>query len=139
MEMYCVGIIHTTASAYKFLTNTSHIRTKRNLSWKIKAPTRVQIFAWLTIHNKILTTVNLIKRGFNLPNMCRLCRVQQKMVPRLLKESTYTYDSPSRLHLANHGHKDTAKRSDISRCPAVLTHRELFEENWYHYYVCNLT
>jgi zinc-binding in reverse transcriptase len=87
---YNESCLFSTESAYKFLMNSPHKTVTHKLLWKVKAPSRVQIFAWLALHNKILTTNNLTKRDFQIPNMCHLCRVQQEIVQHLFQECAYT-------------------------------------------------
>jgi zinc-binding in reverse transcriptase len=50
----------------------------------------VQIFTCLVLHNKIQTTDNLTKRGFQISNMCHLGRAQQETVQHLFQECAYT-------------------------------------------------
>ena len=71
---------------------TPTARSLLNGIWKLKLPTRVQIFIWLMANNKILTVDNLMKRGFQFPSICYMCRNAAEMVQHLFKDWIYTDD-----------------------------------------------
>lgn len=73
-------------SAYLTMKNGPHIGSEVRRIWGVKAPHRFKIFAWLLIHNKILTTDNLKKRGYNLPGMCFMCRSADETVNHLFNK-----------------------------------------------------
>lgn len=55
----------TVSSFYNKMEQEPLIRNKISLIWKLKAPTRVAVFTWLMLQNKILTVDNLVRRGWN--------------------------------------------------------------------------
>jgi zinc-binding in reverse transcriptase len=46
----------------------------------------VQIFVWLMLHNKILTLNNLIRKGWQMSNICHMYRNQEERVNHLFHE-----------------------------------------------------
>jgi zinc-binding in reverse transcriptase len=80
----------TIKSCYMRLIQGPYIEMSQlNLIWKSGLPPRMEIFTWQMIQNKILTTDNLVKRGWLIPNICHLCRQQEESVQ---------YYSQSRAH-----------------------------------------
>jgi zinc-binding in reverse transcriptase len=80
----------TTADTYKFLHESPHIQVQHGQLWKLKAPPRVQIFLWLATRNRILTIDNLVRTGWQLPNMCYLCRAHQESVQHIFHQCSFT-------------------------------------------------
>lgn len=76
----------TTSSLYNFVKVAPYIKTDMQNIWKIKVPPQVQFFAWLMLRNSILTTDNLIKRGWQIPNICHICKEQAESVHHLFSE-----------------------------------------------------
>ena len=60
-------------SLYRSLTATSNESFPWNIIWRSWAPMRVSFFAWEASWNIILTTDQLKRRGWILPNRCYLC------------------------------------------------------------------
>lgn len=44
---------------------------------------KINFFWWTSIHGKILTIDNLVKRGFQFPNWCTLCRREEETIYHL--------------------------------------------------------
>jgi zinc-binding in reverse transcriptase len=80
---YAISLF-TTKSAYKFISHTTY--TKLAFDLEIKAPLRVVIFSWLLLNNRLLSTNNLIKRGWILPSMCYLCRQHQESASHIFTQ-----------------------------------------------------
>ena len=51
--------------------------------WKSWAPVRVGFFAWEAPWNRVLTTDQLKRRGWNMPNRCFLCKEEEETNDRL--------------------------------------------------------
>ena len=60
-------------SLYRSLTSTSSEPFPWSIIWRSWAPIRVSFFAWKASWNIILTTDQLKRRGWILPNRCYLC------------------------------------------------------------------
>ena len=60
-------------SCYNILNDGGLISAFRTNIWKSIAPLKVKIFSWLVFHGKILSQVNLIKRGWTGPLYCDIC------------------------------------------------------------------
>lgn len=80
----------TVKTFYDAMEQGPYIQQKIYKIWKLKAPTRVTIFTWLMIRNKILTVDNLVKRGWNMVNRCCLCKSQEETVHHLFADCNYT-------------------------------------------------
>lgn len=80
----------TVQSAYYNLKNVPTINSPVHKIWKLKAPPRFKIFAWMLIHNKVLTAENLKKRGYNLAGICYMCRQQDETIQHLFNRCTHT-------------------------------------------------
>lgn len=82
-----------------------------NRIWKIKAPPRVKIFIWIMLRNKILTMDNLIKRGWQTPNRCILCKQAAESVQHLF--ATCPYVTRVRWHITRNIMERTLLKKDI--------------------------
>jgi len=51
-----------------------------SLIWKISAPLKCKITLWLPLNNKLLTWDNRLKRGWNGPNRCPLCKSHEQSI-----------------------------------------------------------
>lgn len=76
----------TVSSAYRILQKGPHISSSIHRIWKFRVPPRFKTFAWLLIHNRLLTTDNLRKRGYNLPGICYMCRANDETIQHLFNE-----------------------------------------------------
>ena len=63
----------TVKSLYQFLNFRGVKPRNAMLWWKIPIPLKIRIFMWLTSKNRILTTDNLIKRGWQGCDKCQFC------------------------------------------------------------------
>lgn len=81
---------YTVQSAYKRMKDKPTVTTRIHRVWKMKVPPRIKVFAWLTYHGRILTIDNLVTRGWNLPNMCVMCRRAEETIKHLFSECNYT-------------------------------------------------
>ena len=59
--------------------------------WRVKAPKRVSFSLWTVVRGRIVTIVNLVKRGFSLVNWCYMCRCFGEMVEHLLLHCEFAY------------------------------------------------
>ena len=71
-------------SLYRSLTATSSEPFPWSIIWRSWAPMRVSFFAWEASWNRILTTDQLKRRGWILPNRCYLCKMEEETSDHLL-------------------------------------------------------
>lgn len=74
----------TTKSAYSFLMLQPFTHTNLRKIWSIQAPRRIMVFLWMLLQNRICTIDNLQKKGWQLPNMCQLCRREEETTHHIL-------------------------------------------------------
>ncbi len=60
-------------SLYCFLQDGGGADRRFVYLWKIMAPLKVKIFVWLVLRKRVLTTDNLLKRGWNGEGRCSFC------------------------------------------------------------------
>jgi zinc-binding in reverse transcriptase len=65
--------------------------------WKLNLPTRVAIFQWLLLKNKLFTVDNLIRRGWSIVNTCHLCRQQGESAKHMFQQCQYKRQVPQLL------------------------------------------
>ena len=65
--------IFTVKTAHTTLKIEPRLHMAISKIWKVRAPPRIKIFAWLAIKNRILTHDNLQKRGWEKVSRCLLC------------------------------------------------------------------
>ena len=63
----------TVYSFYKWLEYGGIPNTEYDTIWKSKIPLKIKIFLWLVRKNKILTKLNLVKKGWSGPTDCPFC------------------------------------------------------------------
>ncbi|XP_078150208.1 uncharacterized protein LOC144545516 [Carex rostrata] len=80
----------TVKSFYKGIEEYPIVNDIRARAWNIGAPPRVLIFIWLMLRNRILTVDNLVRRGWEIPNRCVLCKMASESVEHLYSECQYT-------------------------------------------------
>lgn len=89
LQLECISMIRRKTQSYGSGVSpknrqSSHAtqQFKKDLTlqgiWTLKLPTRVSIFTRFLLQNKIITVDNLIKRGWNMPNIYYLCRSEEK-------------------------------------------------------------
>lgn len=81
--------IFTVKSFYITMEQKPYIGSMAQYIWDIKGPGRVMIFIWLMYNNRLLTIDNLIKKGWEMPNMCHMCRMQSETKQHLFQECAY--------------------------------------------------
>lgn len=80
----------TASSVYRLLVEgVSCENTQLNNIWKLNIPLKMHIFLWLMLKDKILSLHNLMKRGWQLANVCILCRDNAETVKHLFNGCTY--------------------------------------------------
>lgn len=89
--------------------------------WDIKAPTRVLIFGWLMLKNKILIDDNLILRGCHLINICYMCKKELKPVKHMFGLSDFTFSLKRMIK----------ERWCQYLLNVVILHKEAFETPFY--------
>jgi hypothetical protein len=62
---------------------------KINPIWKAKTELKCHFFAWTLLHNKILTSNNLQKRGWPSNPYCSLCNLSPETVTHLCKDCPF--------------------------------------------------
>jgi hypothetical protein len=63
--------------------NSPNITGWRKGIWKWKIPLKLKIFTWLVDKNKISTWDNLLRKGWNGPNICQLCKKDEETIPHI--------------------------------------------------------
>ncbi|KAL4353175.1 hypothetical protein GQ457_06G017320 [Hibiscus cannabinus] len=65
----------TTRSAYAFLVLDSgtHYPTVWRRIWKLVVPQRVRVFVWVTLHERLLTNAERVRRHFENSELCGIC------------------------------------------------------------------
>ncbi|CAL1358947.1 unnamed protein product [Linum trigynum] len=58
--------------------------------WRLKAPSKVNGFAWLLFHNRTLTHDNLKRRGWNIVSRCVLCEANTETASHLFRSCEYS-------------------------------------------------
>lgn len=71
------------------MTQHPAIQDERANIWSLRAPLRVLIFTWLMLRNRILTVDNLVRRGWNMPNRCSMCKRKEETVKHLFRQCSY--------------------------------------------------
>lgn len=83
---------YSTSSAYQ--TQFVGVYSKMRLTpiWKARAEHKCRFFAWTLMHKKILTAINLFKRGWtdDTDLDCKLCGNEPKTPVHLCKDCPYT-------------------------------------------------
>jgi hypothetical protein len=57
--------------------------------WKWQIPLKVKLFVWLLLEQKILTWDNLLKRGFQGPSICVLCKESEESLLHLFGDCSF--------------------------------------------------
>jgi hypothetical protein len=80
---------YSSSSAYKIQFTTNFCKIKINPIWKAKTEPKCRFFAWALLHNKILTSDNLLKRGWACNHNCSLCNLSLETATHLCKDCTF--------------------------------------------------
>jgi hypothetical protein len=58
--------------------------------WKAKSEPRSRFFAWLAMHDKVLTADNMEKKNWSCNHLCSLCFCQPETTSHILTKCNYT-------------------------------------------------
>lgn len=65
--------------------------------WKATTETKCRFFAWLVLHNIMLTADNMAKRNWPCNMICSLCHSQQETTANITTECDYTKETWNRI------------------------------------------
>jgi hypothetical protein len=77
------------ASAYDCWFHGSMTFFPAPVIWKAASDARTRFFAWLTMHDKILTAENMVKRNWDCNPMCPLCLCINESTDHLLTKYNF--------------------------------------------------
>ncbi len=80
----------TVKSAYAVLSDGGLRDHCSNHLWSLRLPTKVHILVWLVLKKRLLTTDNLLKRGWTGNTLCVLCGVIPETVDHLFTKCVFT-------------------------------------------------
>jgi hypothetical protein len=80
---------YSAASAYNCQLGASTFFPADEI-WKAKTEPKCKFFAWLVMHNKALTSDNMIKKKWPCNAFCSLCFCQEETAEHLLTRCNYT-------------------------------------------------
>lgn len=69
----------TTRSMYRYITFSGMVVVRMMEIWKSKVPLKVQIFLWMTWHDRIQTAQQLRKRNWNGSKVSKYCGKEETM------------------------------------------------------------
>jgi hypothetical protein len=58
--------------------------------WKQKCIPKIGMFNWLLCHNCVLTTNNLMRKGFHGPSRCSLCLENEENAQHIMLDCSFT-------------------------------------------------
>ena len=102
----------TVRSLYKFLNYRGITPRNAMRWWKIPIPLKIRIFMWLAHKNRILTTDNLLKRGWQGQNKCQFCH-QPESINHLFVTCTFARQIWFFMGACQHINVHWVKISDI--------------------------
>lgn len=82
------------------MKNTPRIQSVAHKIWILHIPTRMKVFGWLMLLNKLFTTDNLNKRGWRIVNGCVLCKAQSESVKHMLDDCIFSKSEYYELAIA---------------------------------------
>ena len=88
---------YSSSSAYKIQFTTNFCKTNINPIWKAKTEPKCRFFAWTLLHNKILTSDNLQKRGWPCNQNCSLCNGSPETAAHLCKDCPFAEEAWSMI------------------------------------------
>jgi hypothetical protein len=126
---------YTAQSAYKIQFEGSRRKPVMMQIWKAKTEPKCKVFAWLLLHQKVLTANNLAKRGWPHDPICKLCRIENETPQHLCKDCPYTQEVwkviTSWLNLQDFSdmdeHLSINRWWQLVRRKVAQTHRTLFD------------
>lgn len=81
---------YTVASAYNCQFNGALIRFPASSLWQVKAEPKCMFFAWLVMHDRVLTADNMMKKNWDCNPTCPLCLALDETTTHLLTKCNYT-------------------------------------------------
>ena len=81
---------YSAATAYRMQFLGLTTSTMPALVWKIWAPPKCKIFAWLVLQNRVWTADRLERMGWPNCVLCKLCSQEQEMAVHLLFKCRFT-------------------------------------------------
>lgn len=81
---------YSTQSAYAIQFEGSRRKPALMRIWKAQTEPKCKFFAWLLLHQKILTANNLAKRGWPNDPICKLCQAENETPQHLGKDCSFT-------------------------------------------------
>nr|CAD1817347.1 unnamed protein product [Ananas comosus var. bracteatus] len=79
----------TMKSIYAVLSDGGTRDARANKLWGLHIPLKVQVFTWLVLKKRPLTTNNLIKRGWTGNTTCVLCGIEGETVNHLFSRCVF--------------------------------------------------
>lgn len=80
---------YSTQSAYLIQFEGSYTKRKITPIWQAKAEPKCRFFVWTLLHNKVLTTNNLIKRNWPNDPICKLCSTEPETPNHICLNCTF--------------------------------------------------
>lgn len=81
---------YTMASAYNCQFLGSMATFQPDSLWQAKTKPRCRFFAWLVMHDRVLTAENMLKKNWDCNPTCQFCLVEPETTPHLLTKCNYT-------------------------------------------------
>lgn len=81
---------YSVKSAYQVQFTGSFSTFPTSIIWKAKTEQKCRFFAWLVMHDKVLTADNLAKRNWPHNESCSLCYCNQETTEHLLTNCNFT-------------------------------------------------
>lgn len=64
---------YSSASVYKILSSAGKVKWRFMVIWRSFAPSKVRIFTYLLLHNRLLTREGMPRRNMNCDEQCPMC------------------------------------------------------------------
>jgi hypothetical protein len=104
--------------------------------WKQKCIPKIDLFNWLLCHNRVLTTDNLMRKGFHGPSRCSLCLGNEENAQHIMLECNFALEVWGEV--LSHWSVDTTLPSSIfdlhanwlHRYPGQLPNNNCFKAAW---------
>ncbi|XP_075508178.1 uncharacterized protein LOC142545090 [Primulina tabacum] len=76
------------SSAYELIMGIQNHTTDNlwGMIWKLEVPYRIRAFLWLVRHEKIMSNVERVKRGFTTSGMCVMCQNDMEDVDHIFRK-----------------------------------------------------
>jgi hypothetical protein len=89
---------YSASSAYRAQFVGSHPRFLAQKIWNASAEPKCKLFAWLALHEKLLTADMLVVRGWPHDSACRLCLSAPETATHLYKDCPFTMVIWNQVH-----------------------------------------